>query len=166
MKYGIGPHAMSQLDRGTALPLDYEPNFMFPNAEHKLKVFNRKPKRTCGSKVLIIDDDLALCLGLQVRLQADYDTCVANDAGSGPGMAFTEMPDVIILDIGLPDYDGYFLMLSLSKTRGLAGVPMIVLTAGDRFTHQWRCRDAGAKRFFQKPVDSRSLLVAIEQLVG
>jgi two-component system chemotaxis sensor kinase CheA len=59
-------------------------------------------------------------------------------------MAFTEMPDVIITDIGLPDYDGYFLLQSLSDIPGLAGVPVIVLTARDRLTDEWRCREAGA----------------------
>ena len=145
---------------------DEQPHSLSPNAEYALKVFNHKPKSARGAKILIIDDDLDLCLGLRIRLQADYDTYVANDAGAGLSMAFTEMPDVIILDIGLPDYDGYFLMQSLSEIPGLAGVPVIVLTARDRFTHEGRCHDAGAKRFFQKPIDNRSLLVAIEQLVG
>jgi DNA-binding response OmpR family regulator len=166
MKHDIEPDATSQPGRGTTVSLNYEPYYLSPNAEHKLKVLNHRPKRTRGSKVLIIDDDLDLCLGLRIRLQVYYDTYFANDAGSGLSMAFTEMPDVIILDIGLPDYDGYFLMQSLSETPGLAGVPVIVLTARDRFTHEWRCHDAGAKRFLQKPADNRSLLVAIEQLVG
>jgi DNA-binding response OmpR family regulator len=129
-------------------------------------VFNHKPKATPGAKVLIIEDDLDLCLGLRIQLEADYDTYVANDAGAGLSMAFTEVPDVIILDIGLPDYDGYFLMQSLREIPGLAGVPVIVLTARDRFTHEGRCHDAGTKVFFQKPVDNRSLLAAIEELVG
>jgi DNA-binding response OmpR family regulator len=129
-------------------------------------VFNHKPKNTRGGKILIVEDDLDFCLGLRIWLQAYYDTYVANDAGAGLSMAFTEMPDVIILDIGLPDYDGYFFMQSLSEIPGLAGVPVIVLTARDRSTHEWRCHNAGAKRFFQKPIDNRSLLLAIEQLVG
>ena len=81
-------------------------------------------------------------------------------------MAFTEMPDVIILDIGLPDCDGYFFLQSLSEIPGLAGIPVIVLTARDRFPHEGRCREAGARLFFQKPVDNHSLLLAIEQLVS
>jgi DNA-binding response OmpR family regulator len=129
-------------------------------------VLNHKAKRTRGPKILVIDDDLDLCLGLRIRLQAYYDTYFANDAGSGLSMAFTEIPDVIILDIGLPDYDGYFLMQSLGEIPGLARVPVIVLTARDRFTHERRCHDAGAKLFFEKPIDNRSLLGAIEQLVG
>jgi DNA-binding response OmpR family regulator len=146
--------------------IDKEPNLLSPNAEHASMGFNRKPKGTRGAKVLIIEDDLELCLGLRIRLQVDYDTYVANDAGAGLSMAFTEVPDVIILDIGLPDYDGYFFMQGIREIPGLAGVPVIVLTARDRFTHEGRCHDAGAKLFFQKPVDDRSLLVAIEQLVG
>ena len=81
-------------------------------------------------------------------------------------MAFTEMPDIAILDIGLPDYDGYFLLQSLREIPGLASLPVIVVTGRDRFTHEWLCREAGAKLFFQKPIDNRSMSVAIEQLVG
>jgi DNA-binding response OmpR family regulator len=166
MRRDIEPDATSQPVRGTTLSLDYEPYCLSPHVQHSLKVFNHRPKSPRSAKILIIEDDLDLCLGLRISLQAYYETYVANDAGAGLSMAFTEMPDVIILDIGLPDYDGYFLMQSLSEIPGLAGVPVIVLTARDRFTHEWRCHDAGAKRFFQKPIDNRTLLVAIEELVG
>jgi DNA-binding response OmpR family regulator len=166
MKHDFETETTSQPVRGTTASLKYEPYSLFLDGERKLEGLNHKLKSTCGSKILIIDDDLDLCLGLRIRLQADYDTYVANDAGAGLCMAFTELPDVIILDIGLPGYDGYFFMQSLSEIPALASVPVIVLTARDRFTHEWRCRDAGAKRFFQKPIDNRSLLMAIEQLVG
>jgi DNA-binding response OmpR family regulator len=166
MKFDIEPYVTSPLVQGTAVALNYEPYSLSLNAQHNLKVFDHKPKSTRDAKILIIEDDLDLCLGLRIWLHAYYDTYVANDATAGLSMAFNEMPDVIILDIGLPDYDGYFFMQSLSEIPGLAGVPVIVLTARDQFNHEWRCYDAGAKRFFQKPIDNRSLLVAIEQLVG
>jgi DNA-binding response OmpR family regulator len=166
MKYDTAPAAKSQLVRGTAISLDYAPYSLSPNAQHNLTVFKHKPKSTRVAKILIVEDDLDLALGLRIRLQAYYDTCVSNDAGAGLSMAFTEMPDVIILDIGLPDYDGYFFMQGLSEIPGLARVPVIVLTARDRFANELRCHDAGAKRFFQKPVDESVLVAAIEQLVG
>jgi DNA-binding response OmpR family regulator len=166
MKHTIELEATSQPVRGTTLSLDDEPYSLSPNTQQNLKAFNHRPKTAREAKILIIEDDLDLSLGLRVWLQAYYDTYVANDAGAGLSMAFTETPDLIILDLGLPDYDGYFLMESLSEIPGLGGVPVIVLTARDRFTHERRCHDAGAKRFFQKPVDNRSLLVAIEQLIG
>jgi DNA-binding response OmpR family regulator len=165
MNYHIAPEATSQTVQGAIVSLNHESYSLSPNTEHKLKVLNHKSIST-RSKILIIDDHLDLCLSLRIRLQADYDTYVANDASTGLRMAFTQMPDVIILDIGLPDYDGYFILESLSEFPGFAGMPVIVLTARDRFTHERRCHDAGAKRFFQKPVENRSLLLAIEQLVG
>jgi DNA-binding response OmpR family regulator len=48
----------------------------------------------------------------------------------------------------------------------LAAVPVIVLTARDRFTDESPCLDAGAKRFFEKPVSNRLLLKTIEELVN
>jgi two-component system KDP operon response regulator KdpE len=161
-----GMFAAARKGVGMLPSISYEPCSLSPQAEHKLRVLNHNPKSTRGTKVLIIDDDQDLCLGLRIRLQRNYETYCANDAGAGLSIAFSKMPDVIILDIGLPDYDGYFLMKSLSEIRGLAGVPVIVLTARDRCNHERRCYDAGAKIFLQKPIDNRSLLAAIEQLVG
>jgi DNA-binding response OmpR family regulator len=166
MRHDIEPDATRPLVRGTAASLNYEPYSLSPNALHNLQLSNHKLKSTRDAKVLIVEDDPDVCLGLRIRLRAHYDIYVANDAGAGLSMAFTEMPDVIILDIGLPDYDGYFFMQGLSEIPGLAGLSVIVLTARDRFTHERRCHDVGAKRFFQKPVDDRILLAAIEQLIG
>lgn len=165
MKHDIEPVATSQI-RGTTVSLACASYSLYPHAQHRLQVLKHEPKRTRGPKILVIDDDPDLCLGLRIRLQRNYETYCANDAGAGLSVAFSEMPDVIILDIGLPDYDGYFFMRSLSEIPGLAGVPVIVLTARDRFTHERRCYEAGAKLFFQKPIDNRGLLAAIEQLVG
>lgn len=120
-----------------------------------------------GKKVLVVDDDPDLCLGLYIRLKASYyETCFANDAESAVSTALTEVPDLIILDLGLPGDDGYAVMNKLSAFPELADVPIIVVTARNRFIHERRARSAGAKRFFEKPVDDRRLLMAIRQLMG
>ena len=128
---------------------------------------NRNLAITGGNKILVIDDDQMLCLGFEIRLKANnYNPCFAHDAESALSTALTEMPDLIILDIGLPGHDGYFVMQTFNAFPTLADVPVIVLTALDGFTHQRRCRDAGAKRFFEKPVTNLRLMTAIRQLVG
>jgi len=130
------------------------------------KLANRKVSSTSGRKILVIDDDQILCLGLKVRLKANYyDLCFAHDGESALCAAITEKPDLIILDIGLPRGDGYYVMQSLNAFPDFADVPVIVLTGRDGFTHERRCRDAGAKRFFEKPVNNLRLLTAIRQLV-
>jgi two-component system KDP operon response regulator KdpE len=116
--------------------------------------------------ILVVDDDPDLCLGLKVRLEAsDYDTIFANDAESAIRTALIEIPQLIILDLGLPDRDGYSVMETLSAFPDLAGVPIIVLSGRNRFIHERQSRSAGAKRFFEKPVDDRRLLLAIRQLL-
>jgi CheY-like chemotaxis protein len=141
-----------------------------PHADHCLPVrlkLNRNLARTGGNKILVIDDDQILCLGIDTRLKAnDYDPCFAHDAESALSTALAEMPNLIILDIGLPGRDGYFVMQNLNAFPELADVPVIVLTGRSAFTHQRRCLDAGAKRFFEKPVTNLHLMTAIQQLLG
>ena len=106
-----------------------------------------------------------LCLGINTRLKA---TIRVSRMTRSPrsGTALAEMPDLIILDIGLPGRDGYSVMQNLHAFPELADVPVIVLTARNAFTDERRCRDAGAKRFFEKPVTNLDLMTAIQQLVG
>lgn len=147
------------------LPLIYDEPYADPCLPIQLK-----PNRnlaTCGGKILVIDDDQVLCLGFDIRLRANnYNPCFAHDAESALSTALTETPKLIILDIRLPGHDGYWVMQSFKGFSKLADVPIIVLTALDGFTHQRRCRDAGAKRFFEKPVTNLRLMTAIRQLVG
>lgn len=128
---------------------------------------NRNLARTGGNKILVIDDDQILCLGIDTRLKAsDYNPCFAHDAESALTTALAEMPDLVILDIGLRGHDGYFVMQSFNAFPELANVPIIVLTGLDAFSHKERCRAAGARRFFAKPVSNLCLMTAIRELVG
>jgi DNA-binding response OmpR family regulator len=134
---------------------------------NKVTPVNRKLAKATGNKILVVDDDPTLCLGLNVRLRANhYDLCFAHDGEFALSVALIEKPDLIILDLGLPRGDGYFVLHTIKKLPELAAVPVIVLTARDRFTHEALCRDAGAKRFFEKPVNNRLLLKTIEELVN
>jgi DNA-binding response OmpR family regulator len=128
----------------------------------------RTPKRTGSNKILVIDDDRSLCRGIQARLKFnDYNFCFAHDAWSGLSTALAEMPNLVILDLGLPSgHDGYWVMQSFKRFPRLAVVPVIVLTALSAFTHQIRCRDAGAQRFLEKPVTNRRLMASIRDLMG
>jgi DNA-binding response OmpR family regulator len=148
------------------LPLTFDRSYADLCLPVRLKQ-NRTLTRTGGSKILVIDDDQVLCLGFGIRLRANnYDPCFAHDAESAIRTALAEMPNLIILDLGLPGHDGYWVMQSLKEFPRLADVPVIVLTALDGFTHQRRCRDAGAQRFFEKPVTNLRLMTSIRQLVG
>jgi DNA-binding response OmpR family regulator len=118
-------------------------------------------------KILIVEDDADVRLGMQVRLKANhYDTVFAADALSGMAEAIREKPDLIILDLGLPARDGFVVMERLKTLPSLAVIPIIVVSARDVRTNQERVFNAGAKAFLQKPVDNAELLAVIRQTLG
>lgn len=118
-------------------------------------------------KVLIIEDDPDVRRGLGVRLSAqDYKVYFATDAASGISEAKQHHPDLIILDLGLPGDNGYAVLHQLAQSRELASIPVMVLSAWNRYAHEERVRTAGAKIFCQKPVDADELLGRIQQLLA
>jgi DNA-binding response OmpR family regulator len=119
------------------------------------------------AKILIIEDDADQLIGLKLRLQAQGYTVVhAVDAVSAVRVARQERPDLILLDIGLPAGDGFVVMQRLHNLVDVAHVPIIIVSARDPEHHAERALNAGAYCYFQKPVDNRELLDAIEDALG
>jgi len=117
-----------------------------------------------GNKILIIEDDQDIRRGLNVRLRAsDYETAFASDAVMALSIAKKEAPDLILLDLGLPGGDGFVVLERMKNIASLACTPVIVVSARDPRTNEKRALDAGAQAFFQKPVDNKDLLVAIQR---
>jgi len=117
-----------------------------------------------GNKILIIEDDHDIRRGLNVRLRAsDYETAFASDAVMALSIAKKEAPDLILLDLGLPGGDGFLVLERMKNIASLACTPVIVVSARDPKTNEKRALDAGAQAFFQKPVDNKDLLVAIQR---
>jgi DNA-binding response OmpR family regulator len=118
-------------------------------------------------KILIVEDDPDVREGMHVRLRANhYDTAFAADALSVINEARKQLPDLIILDLGLPGGDGFLVMERLNRIPALALIPIIVVSARDVRANQERALKAGAKAFLQKPVDNAELLAVIRQALG
>ena len=118
-------------------------------------------------KILIIDDDQHLLLGLAARLRANHYTVIfAADAISAIAVARKEAPDLVILDLGLPAGDGFLVLKRMRGLADLVATPVIVLSARDPAENKKRALDAGAVAFFQKPPDNHEFLTAIRQALG
>jgi DNA-binding response OmpR family regulator len=117
--------------------------------------------------ILIVDDDPDVRLGLRLRLNAKhYDVICAADGMASIAEARKHMPDLIILDLGIPAGDGFSVMERLKANDNLSLIPVIVLSARDANAHRDRTLAAGAKAFLQKPVDNAELLSVIRQVLG
>ena len=120
-----------------------------------------------AGKILIVDDDVDQQRGLLLRLRASgYSVVVAGDAVQAISVARKELPDLILLDIGLPGGDGHLVLDRLSALVATSEIPVIVLSGKDPSGHRERVLDAGAVAFFQKPVDNAVLLEAIAEARG
>jgi DNA-binding response OmpR family regulator len=113
-------------------------------------------------KLLIVDDDPDLLRALRLRFRANnYEVCTASDGYTAIALAQKELPDLIVLDIGLPAGDGFVVLDRLQNIDALSGIPVIVLSACDPQRHEKRALKAGAAAFFQKPHDNEELMDVI-----
>jgi DNA-binding response OmpR family regulator len=123
-----------------------------------------------NKKILIIEDDADVRLGYHVLLKANrYDTFFAADSLSAISEARKHLPDLIILDLGLPAGDGFIVLERFRVNTYLAVIPVIVVSGRDLHGIQGnkeRALQAGAKAYLQKPWNDDELLASIRQLLG
>ena len=118
-------------------------------------------------KILVVDDDPEMRLGLQLRLKANhYDVITAADGVASIAEARKHVPDLMILDLGLPAGDGFSVLERLKANESLSSIPVIVLSGRDRVGNWDRALKAGAKTFLQKPVANDKLLAVIRLVLA
>ncbi|MBU2694252.1 MULTISPECIES: response regulator transcription factor [Pimelobacter] len=109
--------------------------------------------------VLVVDDDPAIRRTLAINLRArDYDVETAGDGRSALQAVDERMPDVILLDLGLPDLDG---VAVLRRLRTFTQVPVIVVSARTGSDDKVEALDLGADDFVTKPFVIEELLARI-----
>ena len=102
-----------------------------------------------GPRVLVVDDEPQILRFLTVALKAaGYDILTAPTGAETLRLAATQAPDLIVLDLGLPDGDGKDV---LRKLRQFSDVPVIILSARDRETDKIEALDLGADDYVEKP---------------
>jgi two-component system KDP operon response regulator KdpE len=111
------------------------------------------------SKVLVIEDEAPLRRALRIFLEAhDYAVVLAASGQEGLDLAAHEHPDVVILDLGLPDMDGVRVAAAL---RGWSAVPIVVLSARDSEPVKVAALDAGADDYVTKPFAMNEFLARL-----
>ncbi len=108
------------------------------------------------TKVLIVDDEPQILRALRINLRArDYDVEVAADGAAALKTAITYHPDLIVLDLGLPDMDGVEVIRGV---RGWSNAPIIVLSGRAGSGDKVNALDAGADDYVTKPFGVDELL--------
>ena len=118
------------------------------------------------AKILLVEDNEMNRDMLSRRLaKRGFDVVVASDGSSAAAAATTERPDLILMDLSLPDMDGCEVTRLVRAQPATASIPIIALTAHAMETDRLRALDAGCQDYDTKPVDLARLLAKIDALL-
>ena len=115
------------------------------------------------TRVLVIDDEAPILRALRINLTArKFEVTTAADGASGLAAMARDRPDVLILDLGLPDMDGTDV---IKGVRGWTSTPIIVLSAWGQESQKVAALDAGADDYVTKPFGMDELLARLRAAV-
>lgn len=121
-------------------------------------------------KILLVDDDVEFCEATKLLLESrDYEVVLAHDGKAGLDKAQAEKPDLVILDVMMPEMNGYDVCVVLKADEALKNVPVILLTAVDKalfkttYTKVMGCMTE-ADDYIPKPVEPEELVKRMEDL--
>jgi len=116
--------------------------------------------------VLVVDDDPVVhCVLCRVLEGAGYQLARANNGREALELATRDLPQLIILDVLLPDMGGLTVLRQLKEAEATKGIPVIVLTSLAQRTTQLEATASGADLFLSKPFTEAQLLTALRQLL-
>ena len=116
-----------------------------------------------GNRVLVVDDEPGLARALAITLRASgWEVTTADDGAGALAAAAEHLPDVVLLDLGLPDISGIDVLTAL---RAWSRVPVVVLSARQHGEDKVEALDAGADDYVTKPFAMNELLARLRAAV-
>src|SRR5574337_714258 len=118
------------------------------------------------ARILIVDDSPSQLLGIKrIVEKLGHETLSAEDGAAGVEVAKAELPDLILMDVVMPNLNGFQATRTISKNADTAHIPIILVTTKDQETDRvWGMRQ-GAKAYVTKPIKEEELLKALQEFL-
>jgi two-component system cell cycle response regulator DivK len=119
------------------------------------------------SKTILIVDDMEMNREITARILKihGYNTLLASDGQEAIEISLKELPDLILMDMGLPVMDGWEATRIIKKTDSTKQIPIIALSAHAMDSYAQKAVDAGCNDYEAKPIDITSLVTKIKRLI-
>lgn len=118
-------------------------------------------------KILIIEDEPDAAALLKMHLEKHgYEVLSAEDGREGYRLARTRAPDLILLDLMIPEMDGFWVCSMVKSNKKFAGIAIIALTARSAADDMKTAKKCGADDYVVKPFEFSELLLKIKGLIG
>ena len=115
--------------------------------------------------LLVEDNELNRDMLSRRLIRRGYEVLIATNGRQGHAMACSMMPDLILMDIGLPEMDGWQVTRLLKSNPSTSAIPIIALTAHALSTDREKALEAGCDEYDTKPIEFPRLLQKIEWLI-
>jgi len=118
------------------------------------------------ARILIVDDSPSQLLGIKrIVEKLGHEALSAEDGAAGVEAAKQEMPDLILMDVVMPNLNGFQATRTISKNAETAHIPIILVTTKDQETDKvWGMRQ-GAKAYVTKPIKEEELVKALNEFL-
>ena len=119
------------------------------------------------ARILIVDDSPTQLIGIQrIVEKLGHQTLTAEDGAAGVALAKAELPDLILMDVVMPNLNGFQATRQLSREGSTRDIPVILVTTKDQDTDRmWGMRQ-GARAYLTKPFSESDLSDVIGRLLG
>ena len=118
------------------------------------------------NKILVIDDDLAINELIKINLEmSGYEVFSALDGVKGFALCKQELPDLVVLDVMMPDVDGYTVAKYIRENPSTKDIPILMLTALGQLNDKVKGFDIGVDDYLVKPFETEELKVRVRALL-
>jgi DNA-binding response OmpR family regulator len=118
-------------------------------------------------RILVVEDDPDLNELMRLSLeQAGFAVVACTNGIEGLDAARSQLPDLVVLDLVLPEMDGFTVCETLRRERATAGIPILMLTGLTSELNRFAALEAGAGDYIAKPVTMEQLLLKIRALLN
>jgi chemotaxis family two-component system response regulator PixG len=120
-----------------------------------------------GQLIVCIDDSAQICEQMKtIVTEAGYRFLAVQDATQALAKLLESKPDLIFLDLMMPQINGYEICTQIRRISGLSLIPIVILTGKDGLMERVRAKVTGASDFMSKPIERRKINAALDKYLG
>lgn len=117
-------------------------------------------------KILVVDDDPYILMSLEFLMKKNgYDVMVARNGTEALDLVEKQLPDLVLLDIMMPDVDGYEICKHIKSSKKLKEAKVVFMSAKSKETDIKKGYDLGASLYITKPFSTREMMKQIKELI-
>ena len=125
-----------------------------------------KPKGSAAARILIVDDDDSFRKLLRRRLEQSYKIIDTGQAAEALALALQQKPNIILLDLSMPEFSGFELCQTLASLSHTQAIPIFIISGEPAAKYKGFCQNLGAADYFEKPVDFDLLLPRLNEALN